>query len=465
MRLAMALFVVSLLSQPATAGVLHVPADYPTIQQALNAATAGDVVLVAAGTYHEHLLWGGGQAGVKLHSESGAAMTVIDADGTNFGIDVVNAPGTEIAGFTIQNGVRTGFNRGGGITVENSSISITDDVIQNCSAYWGGGIYVDHSSTASILRSTIQHNASVSSAGGIDYEGLPGQIDGNVIANNSSNTAGGLLLATDMVVSNNHFISNVAGSAGGAMIVQNHQVVRGNEFRGNSAQYSGALEASGSAVVDSNTFVGNSAVERAGAIQAYGSAVISRNLFLDNTVQIHGGAIYAAFLGTNPTIRDNVIVRNSSLTHGGGVMIDYFGSATLESNTIVLNQAPTGGGVLVTQTATVVLRNNIVSHSQAGGGVARDASSVVSMTCNDVWGNVGSDYVGMPSKTGSQGNISSDPLYCGLATLDFHLASTSLCALANQPTCGSLIGALDVGCDSPVRTEVTTWGSMKARYR
>ena len=36
---------------------LHVPSQYPTIQEALNAAQAGDTVLVQPGTYYENIFW------------------------------------------------------------------------------------------------------------------------------------------------------------------------------------------------------------------------------------------------------------------------------------------------------------------------------------------------------------------------------------------------------------------------
>src|SRR5580765_8200901 len=32
---------------------IHVPADFPTIQAAVNAATAGDLVMISKGVYHE----------------------------------------------------------------------------------------------------------------------------------------------------------------------------------------------------------------------------------------------------------------------------------------------------------------------------------------------------------------------------------------------------------------------------
>ena len=41
----------------APAGILHVPADQPTIQAGINAVLDGDTVMVAPGTYTENLVF------------------------------------------------------------------------------------------------------------------------------------------------------------------------------------------------------------------------------------------------------------------------------------------------------------------------------------------------------------------------------------------------------------------------
>src|SRR5258708_6707774 len=48
------LFFSLLAANPASASTIHVPADYPTIQAAINAASDGDSILVSDGTYTEN---------------------------------------------------------------------------------------------------------------------------------------------------------------------------------------------------------------------------------------------------------------------------------------------------------------------------------------------------------------------------------------------------------------------------
>src|SRR5262245_61304893 len=84
--------------------VIHVPSDYATIQAAVNAASEGAIIQVAAGTYNENVLIS--KSGLRLHAAAGA---VLDGNGTGIGIYVLGtssaAPVTdvEISGFEVEN--------------------------------------------------------------------------------------------------------------------------------------------------------------------------------------------------------------------------------------------------------------------------------------------------------------------------------------------------------------------------
>jgi parallel beta-helix repeat protein len=85
----------------ATPSIKKVPDDYPTIQAAINAASPGDMIRVANGTYNETLFV---EKSVSILGEN-PATTIIDGGFNGYVIHVVSSNVT-ISGFTVQNGKR-----------------------------------------------------------------------------------------------------------------------------------------------------------------------------------------------------------------------------------------------------------------------------------------------------------------------------------------------------------------------
>ncbi|MBD3335675.1 MAG: hypothetical protein GF355_09180 [Candidatus Eisenbacteria bacterium] len=103
----------------------------------------------------------------------------------------------------------------------------------------------------------------------------------------------------------------------------------------------------------------------------------------------------------------------------------------------------TGGNLLVSGSA-VSVTNSIVAFAVTGGGVVAEGPEPV-LVCCDGYGNNGGDYLGMADPTGTNGNISADPLFCDPDHDDYHLAADSPC-LPEHNDCGVLMRACGEGC-------------------
>mgnify|MGYP001068190210 CR=1 FL=1 len=141
------------------AQIIHIPADYPTIQQGINAADNGDTVLVQPGIYQENLTIEGKNivlASLFLTSQdtSYISQTVIDANQSGRGIrityegwpPVIIDSTCVVSGFTIINGM-VNNGSGGGVLCEGSSPTLSNLVIKDNQALTeneyagnGGGI-------------------------------------------------------------------------------------------------------------------------------------------------------------------------------------------------------------------------------------------------------------------------------------------------------------------------------------
>lgn len=277
----------------ANADVLNVPSDFPTIQIAVNLASAGDEIVVAPGTYFEDIDFLGKQ--LTLRSSGGAAVTTIDAIGRFDPVITIlgsSADGSVVEGFTLTNGQATDAapgERGGGIYIDSADVTIRDGVITDNFATIGGAIYAN----ASLL--TIENTV---------IEGNEATGNGGAFYLNNSNTA----------VVDSLFASNASGNFGGAAFMSTGSSTFVNcEFTLNGAVVRGGAincTTGHALLVSESVFHGNAAGDaetegRGGGIynSSTTDAVINNSLFTENSATAFGGALYAA---------QDILVRNST---------------------------------------------------------------------------------------------------------------------------------------------------------
>lgn len=133
---------------PRKSAVLKVPGEFDTIQKAVDAAVAGDVVAVAAGTYKENILM---KDGVSVVGER-AETTILDGDkkGNVVAFKNVSDRDTRLENFSIKN-AEVNLS---GVLVENSSPLINRNII------FGNDydIYIKGDSSPLIQRNVLEQS-------------------------------------------------------------------------------------------------------------------------------------------------------------------------------------------------------------------------------------------------------------------------------------------------------------------
>jgi hypothetical protein len=328
------------LSSAAAASTINVPADYPTIQAAINAAVNGDTIKVANGTYNEHINLLGKQ--ITLQGQS-PFTTILDGNGTGGSMVTMNSgetAATLVTGFLIRegNGRLIGTKRyGGGVYIAGGS----DPTLIDCrigfnTADYGAGLFVDVGSDILVQDCLLANNVTATSGHG-----------------------GGAYLAGTVTFDNNRVAENTAtvGFGGGVYVKNSTTTFTNNQFDTNIAWYGGGLHVQG------------------------GSPTITDNLFETNSVVVNPtngeGAGLSIVAGATPWVSNNEIRLN--VAHSGAGIYTYDSSPTIILNNIHSNTAATngaggfgyGGGMALGKTKGSILLNEVYFNTGAmGGGVA-----------------------------------------------------------------------------------------------
>jgi hypothetical protein len=468
-------------ASPAAAATLHVPADFPAIQAAVDASNSGDEVLVAPGQYT-----GAGNKNVDLHqkdivvrSESGADVTIIDCEGSGRGFVLFgNYPvSTRIEGFTIQNGNGNAEPVGGGaIVMGGGAATIKGCVFRNNIATsmdfgGGGGGLVCHSSSSLIedcdfIQNTVVPHAGAVGGGMASHEGRPTIRRCRFIENFTVGGGGGggglyvhyIASAPEVLIEECEFVRNRGPVDGGAAIVGG--IVRDCRVEGNEA----SSEAGGIAVLFSTmercVIHDNTCGLQGGGFGAFG-AVVTDCEVMRNKARRGGGA----WEGGGSTI-ERCLIYDNEADLGGGLYCNSRDPSSFVRCTFVRNHAQEASGIAVSagQPVTHHMDGSIIAGGINGPAIACLGGATLVLTCSDLFGNEGGDWVGcVAGQQGQSGNFSADPYFCDEAVDNFALAESSPCLPGNHPqgaNCG-VIGAKEAGC--AVAVEATTWGRIKAR--
>ena len=390
----------------------HAPPCTVTIQEAIDAANPGDVVIVSAGTFTEHITM---TKGVSVIGQ-GWANTIINGDFSQSKAVVYISDGitrsTVLSGVQVTHGgsgsvtsdVSSGV-QGGGIQISYASPTIINTWVVSNTAGDGGGVYVKSGSP--IFNNVPVWDSHADRGGGFHIMG-----DSNVT------------ITSDLAGTNGTILWNSALQDGGGIhITQSSAKISGVRIGGNSATAGGGVSISNTdskLVSISDSFIGylffpNTASNHGGGIDVFQAAnleilrnviafnqstnygggaffnssagLVKDNLFSNNSVPSGGGG--ASTISNNSSdliIRNNRFEYNSS-GQGGALEVDSGAAPLIDANTIISNTAGFGGGIFLYNAGSVSITNNIIArnHGGYGGGIVCNESpaKIINNTIDD----------------------------------------------------------------------------------
>jgi len=267
MKYCLIIALLCLLINRANSATIYVPTDYPSIQGGIDAATAGDTVVLEIGTYNEydirmkygvHLLGETGnpedvvinapQNGSVIICENfeGVSPTTIEAltitssadSNSCYGIWCENCPNIVIDNNIIHGNGNTGIiSYDCGILIEDNRIYDNQHVSVSC---------MGDSSHVVIIRNNVIHDNrnmySEGLGGGIHCASVRLELSGNLIYDNISGGGGGafILWCKSVTAFNNTIVNNTAPDfAGGLMLILQSD---DSAFVGNSILWGNSID-------------------------------------------------------------------------------------------------------------------------------------------------------------------------------------------------------------------------------
>jgi hypothetical protein len=427
------------------AGVIYVKANaagsnngsswanaYTSLQDAIAAASSGDQIWVAVGTYKPTTgtsrfisftlkngvaIYGGFVGTETLLSQrnwqtnvsilSGDIGTVGDSSDNSY--NVVNGGGTNstavLDGFTVTAG-NADFN-GGGMYNVNSSPTLTNLLFSaNSAVFNGGGMHNDNSSP-SLMNVTFNGNTAQYGGGMHNLNSSPTLMN-ITFSGNSANGAGGGLYngnssptLSEVTFSDNS--ANGVGGGGGMYNLNSAPSLNNVTFSDNTASGAGGggmHNNNGSPTLTNVLFSYNSATGPGGGINNTNNSNpnLTDVIFSGNSANDGGGMAGGGGLITNVVFTDNI-----AATSGGGMYLND-ASPTLSNVDFISNSAEYGGGMCNFNNSNPTLTDVTFSYNSSdasGGGMFNNGSSSPTLTNVDFISNSALSGGGMANSNGS----------------------------------------------------------------
>jgi hypothetical protein len=355
------------------AGANCADADYASIQDAVDASSTGETILVCAGQYPESvqvskdLTLSGAQAGVDARNRSGAAgESVITADEPNEGGVNLAESGITLDGFVVANAADPAIGAGIAMSQSEGNYLVTNNVVTD--------------NTFGISANNVAGSPSTISRNSFADNNVPGPAAGNAIYGDSN--------IDDLTITQNEFSDQVNSA-----ILLTH--------------VDSATPQNANVSITQNTFSGSSGNPARNELRILllymQNATISGNTFNDmnnNAIQLADGN--SGVTVSNNTIDDSGFAAVRVTDFGGtgtNSGISVIGN-TLTGNDAAINVAPDGLSGALTASG-----NRIVGNTT--GILMNDTDGTVN-AANNWWGcNEGANNPGCDSVGGSDaGDVS-----------------------------------------------------------
>jgi hypothetical protein len=194
-----------------------------------------------------------------------------------------------------------------------------------------------------------------------------------------------------------------------------------------------------------------------------------------NTNGIGGGVCFQEVLNglvQGAEITQNVAPKGAGI-YMAGPASGPFSVANVRNCTIAFNSSPgqSGAGIHASGQELGEIVNNVISHQVDGFGIACNSPASPNIRYNDVFNsdviNLDAEYgVDCPDRTGLNGNIRVDPLFCSIIADPPDLAVASNSQVLDAGEGGTHMGAYgaSVACGT-ISVEESSWGKIKSLYR